>query len=250
MADYFSMPLRLSPAEALVLYTGVAALTQLPGMDEADALRRSLDKLGRALGTDVGGESATSVQIHLEAGPAAHLSALQDALERSRRVRMEYFSASRGVLTHREVDPWGLIAALGRWYLVGFDHLASDERMFRVDRIKTIEVLELPSEVPADFDPAAYRGAFRGGGQATLSLEISPGALRWFEDYYPVRASVALDDGWRRLELESGGIRWAATLVLRLGSEARSITPASVREEARRLARDIAVAHGATEVTR
>ncbi|MEA2447500.1 MAG: proteasome accessory factor, partial [Actinomycetota bacterium] len=42
MADYFAAPLRLSPAEALVLYAGTAALAALPGMEEAGALKSAL----------------------------------------------------------------------------------------------------------------------------------------------------------------------------------------------------------------
>ena len=118
-ADYFGAPLRLTPAEALALYAGGQAVLELPGMEEAGALRRALRKLGSALGA---GRPESSVEVHLAGGPARHMEVLGRALTDSRRVRMEYFSASRGVLTERTIDPWGLVATLGRWYLVAFDH--------------------------------------------------------------------------------------------------------------------------------
>jgi proteasome accessory factor C len=239
MADYFSAPLRLTPAEALTLYAGGAALAQLPDMTQADALNRALRKLGRALGTE-SGNGASAVTVALEGGPHAHMRVLNEALSQKRRVELEYFSASRAVLTTRAVDPWALIAALGRWYLVGWDHLAADERMFRVDRIKRATVLDEPAPVPDDFDPQRYRGAFRESDDAAVVFEISPAAARWFEDYYPVRAATTLDDGWRRVELASSSDRWAATLALRLGRHVRSIEPDSVVEEAHSLAREIA----------
>ena len=58
MADYFKEPLRITPAEALVLYAGGAALATLPGMEEADALKRALAKLGRVIGADGSGGPA------------------------------------------------------------------------------------------------------------------------------------------------------------------------------------------------
>jgi proteasome accessory factor C len=243
MADYFSAPLRLTSAEALALYAGAATLLELPGMEEADALRRALTKLGRALGVGVDGaqSEAKGVDVKLEGGPDEHLEAIRNALTTGKRVDMEYFSAHRGELTERTVDPWGLVGALGRWYLVGWDHSAEDERMFRLDRIKKVTVTADDAEVPADFDPDRYRSAFldKGEGQ-TLSFEISPGAAAWFEDYYPVRASDELKDGWKRIEMTSSGQRWAAVLLLQLGADVRNIKPDTAVNAARTLAKEIA----------
>jgi len=243
MADYFASPLRLTPAEALVLYAGGTALSSLPGMENADALRRALVKVRRALGRGEEGNGA-AVQIQLEGAAGGHLESLQDALRDTVQVEIEYFSASRGELTVRTVEPWGLIAALGRWYLVGLDHLSGEERMFRVDRIKSVSVLDGPAPVPADFDPGRYRGAFSGGdGDLNLTLEISPSAARWFEDYYPVAGGETLADGWRRIEMVASGERWAATLLLRLGRDVRAVTPESVMDASRALAERIAALH-------
>ncbi|MBA2724436.1 MAG: WYL domain-containing protein [Actinobacteria bacterium] len=243
MADYFSAPLRLNPAEALSLYAGAAALAELPEMAEADALRRSLGKLGAALGINPD-EGITGIDVRLEVGPQEHVAALQTALADSKRVHLQYLSASKGELSNRDVDPWGLVAAMGRWYLVGQDHLSGEERMFRIDRIKKVSVLGEAAEVPADFDPDRYRGAFVGDeGSPSMSLEISPEVSRWFTDYYPVRSSTVLSDGWQAVELEASGPRWAATLILQLGAGARKVSPPELAETARTLAEAITADH-------
>jgi proteasome accessory factor C len=243
MADYFAAPLRLTPVEALALYAGGQALAVLPEMDEADALRRALDKLGRALG--LGAPSGSrGVELRLQPGPAEHLRHLRTALEQRRRVELEYLSASRGELTRRAVDPWGLIVAWGRSYLVGWDHLSGDERMFRTDRIKAVTLTDDHSPVPEDFDPEPYRRAFvERAGERVVSFEISPGVKRWFADYYPLKSSTELDDSWSRVELVADSDHWAAVLVLRLGSEVRAVRPASVVATAKALARDLAALH-------
>ena len=242
MADYFSKTLRITPAEALALYAGGAAVSSLPGMEKAEALQRALAKLGSALNAK-SGESA-GISVTLEPGSPAHLEGLQEALASKTAVEIEYLSASRGELTTRVVEPWGLIAAHGHWYLVGLDHLSGEERMFRTDRIKSVTVTPNPVEVPPDFDPDAYRGAFSGHGSATLTIEIPSKVARWFEDYYPVTAAVTLADGWRRITLVAGGERWAATLVARLGGEVRNIEPPEMLEAARELAASIAARYG------
>ena len=245
MADYFGAPLRLTPAEALALYAGGSALVALPGMEEADSLNRGLTKLRRALGAhDEDGEGA-GIAVELDTAPSGHLEVLQRALGSQKRVQLDYKSASRGELTSRSVDPWGLIASGGRWYLVGLDHMSDEERMFRADRIKDVRVLEEEAEIPADFDPERYRGAFLDRPDERLvTFEISPAASKWFEDYYPVREARDLPDGWRAITLASNSDRWPALLALRLGSDVRNVSPEEVKSTADKLARGLAARHG------
>lgn len=229
MADYFAAPLRLTPVEALSLYSGAAAMAAMPGMEEADALKRALAKLGRALGAGDG----AAVEVRFEPGPDRHIATLRDALEHAKRVRLEYFSASAGELTAREVDPWALYAALGRWYLVGFDHTKNDERMFRTDRIKSIELLDEEAPVPDDLDLSEYRGAFKPrADQPTATFELSPRAARWFEEYYPVAEAVETKDGWRKVSLAYSSSSWLARLLLSLGRDVRAVEPPEASEAA------------------
>lgn len=242
MADYFASPLRLTPGEALTLYAGAQTLAGLPELDEADALKGALEKLGRALG--MVDSDNRGVDVLVEQGDNEHLSRMRTALASRRMLELEYLSAGKGELTTRRLDPWGLVAARGHWYLIAFDRDAEDERMFRLDRIKATVILDEEADVPDDFDPNRYQGAFRGGGdQQTMTMEISPQVARWFEDYYPVQAAEDLDDGWRRVELIVGGERWAASLLLRLGTSVRAVTPASMTDAAGRLAAEMAAVY-------
>jgi proteasome accessory factor C len=244
MADYFSAPLRLTPAEALLLYAGGATVAALPELEEADALRRALRKLGRALGVDAEHEGSSGLTVSLESSGDEHLADLRRSLEERKRVRLEYYSASRGELSEREIEPWGILAALGRWYLIALDLSSGEERMFRLDRIKELAVLEEAASIPDEFDPEIYRGAFRDvPSEPVMNLEISPEAARWFEDYYPVTQSDALDDGWRAVAMRYGNPRWAATLILQLGSDVRRVEPKEVLDGAEELAERIRKAH-------
>lgn len=76
------------------------------------------------------------------------LAALQDAVFRERRVRIDY--------THgpREVDPLGLVAKGHLWYLIAA--FEGEPRTYRVSRITNVEVLDAPAMRPADFDLASY----------------------------------------------------------------------------------------------
>ena len=54
------------------------------------------------------------------------------------------------------LDPYGLLAREGRWYVVGHDHVAGDLRTYRVDRIEGSVAVGTAGSyaVPAGFDPA------------------------------------------------------------------------------------------------
>ena len=243
MADYFSAPLRLTPAEALVLYAGGATVAALPELEEADALKGALRKLGRALGMEAD-QSGSGLTVSLESSGEEHLPELRRALEERKRVRLEYYSATRGELSERDIEPWSILAARGHWYLIALALSSGEERMFRLDRIKRLAVLKESAAIPDDFDPEIYRGAFREvPSEPVMNLEISPEAARWFEDYYPVIESHALKDDWRSVALHYGSPRWAATLVLQLGTDVRNVRPQEVLDVAQQLAARIREVH-------
>jgi predicted DNA-binding transcriptional regulator YafY len=75
-----------------------------------------------------------------------HLAALQEAVFSARRVRLRYRSAGATRASTRTLDPIGLVAKGGVWYLVAATR--DGERLFRVDRVVDLDVLDDP--VPAD----------------------------------------------------------------------------------------------------
>ena len=242
MADYFGQPFRLTPAEALALYAGASALAELPEMEEADALRSALGKLARAIGMDE--EKGPGIEVRIKAAPHEHLETVQDALKAGRKIAMTYFSAARGVMTERTIEPWSLLAVEGHWYLVAGDDLSGDERFFRVDRIKEATILDERAEVPEDLDLARYTTAFVGDPtNPSVNFEISPDVARWFEDAYLARSSRELEDGWWAIEMEASGRQWITALLVQLGSGVRNIEPSEYRDAAVELAKEIAEAH-------
>jgi proteasome accessory factor C len=228
MADYFRRPLRLTPAEGLLLYAGAQALAASGVAD--GALARAIDRLREALGPHV----LEGVSVGLE--EAAGLETIREALSRGRRVRIVYRARSTEETTERTVDPWALFVASGRWYLTGWCHRVADERVFRVDRMRSVELLDEDSRVPADVDPSAHRSLeVEGDDVRTVVLEVAPPAA-WVGEHYPILSKEPLDDGWLRVRLNVGGTAWLERLLLSLGSDARVVEPADVAARVRDMA--------------
>ncbi len=57
-------------------------------------------------------------------------------------IQLKYLRSYDGSLTDREIEPYGLICRLNNWYLVGFCRLQQQRRIFLLDNIRELKVLE------------------------------------------------------------------------------------------------------------
>jgi hypothetical protein len=65
-------------------------------------------------------------------------SLIEEALAEGQALQISYYTAGRDELTHRVVEPYRVEWRGPVPYLVGFCHRAQDERVFRLDRIRSI----------------------------------------------------------------------------------------------------------------
>ena len=87
------------------------------------------------------------------AQPREHLATLRVAIWEDRRVRLHYRDQQRKP-TVRVVEPLGLVAKAGVWYLVAVS--AGEMRTFRAERILEAQELDERFERPAGFDLVAF----------------------------------------------------------------------------------------------
>lgn len=226
--DPIARPLRLGVDEALALLVGLRALADVPGLHDREALDRTMAKLEAAAG-DAGAASASvAVAVDGRVGPLAEV---RQALAAGRRVHLSYFVPTRDETTERDVDPMRLLMVDGRWYLEGWCHRAEEVRLFRLDRIDALSVLDAPADPPPQATGRDLgEGLFQPSPHdAVVTLELSP-AGRWVTDYYPTEAVDELPDGRLLVRLRAGDDRWLRSLVLRLGGEARVLDPPGLAE--------------------
>jgi proteasome accessory factor C len=243
-ADAIARPLRLGRDEALTLMVGLRALATVPGLGERDAIRRAMAKLEAATGASA--EAASRVQVSIDEGVEAGLLAdAQRAVAEHRRVHLRYLVPSRDESTERDVDPMRVVNLDARWYLEGWCHRAQDTRLFRMDRIESLEVLDVDGTPPAD---ARLRdldaGTFQPHDDDTLvTLVLRPGAT-WVSDYYPVESVDTLGDGSQLVTLRTADTLWLRRLLWRLGGLGTVVAPAAVAQEVRRGAAEALAAYG------
>ncbi|MEV4892754.1 helix-turn-helix transcriptional regulator [Nonomuraea sp. NPDC050547] len=238
-ADTIARPLRLGIDEASALLVALRMLGAMPEFAEVpgDALPRVVAKLERAAGEGAAAVSS-QVAVDVDAAPDA-LPRVRDALNRKRRLSLRYYVPGRDEVTPREVDPTRVMVVDGRTYMEGWCYRAEAMRLFRLDRVVGVDVLDVPADPPADAEPIdVTQGVFRPSPTDELvELEVSA-AGRWVAEYYPVEGVTELGEGRLRIALRARDEDWVLKLALRLGDTGRVAAPEAmaerVREEAER----------------
>jgi proteasome accessory factor C len=230
-AEAMDRPLRLGVDEACALLIALRMLAELPVIGDGSALSRTIAKLELAAGSAAGPSAQVSVQVE-EVSSESVAAQVADALNRQRRLHLSYYVPGRDEATERDVDPMRMLLVEGRSYLEGWCRRANAVRVFRLDRVLSIEVLDVAAEVPDTAEPVDVdSGLFRPSPQDVhVVLELSP-AGRWVAEYYPCEQVEDMADGWLRIQLRTPDTQWVRRLALRLGEDGRLVTPAALHDQ-------------------
>ncbi len=127
-----------------------------------------------------------------------------------------------------------LLVVDGRTYLEGWCLRAEAVRLFRLDRVLALTVLDQAAAVPGDaqqrdVDQGLYRPS---PDDVEVVLELSPPG-RWVAEYYPCQSVTELGGGRLRVSLLTPDTRWVRRLALRLGEDGRVISPPGLTSQIR-----------------
>jgi proteasome accessory factor B len=160
--ETFADTVALTPLEAVELRMACAAMLADDSFPFTDDLRPAIAKLVAAARTPAGSADAVVASASADESPetqGAAVATLAGAIAARKRVSFGYVGA-QGRDSQREVEPWGVFARDGRWYLVAFDPAIAGTRIFAVSRVSDLSVAPRPRtpdfELPAGFDVAAY----------------------------------------------------------------------------------------------
>ena len=156
----------------------------------AGAAQSALVKL-RAAGVEVDQSRGIPLQPRLDAGEPAFEPCYAAARDR-RELVFDYRRPDEDTPARRHVQPWGVVAWHGRWYLVGHDRDRQAPRVFRLSRV---------TGAPRPVGPA---GAFEPPADLDLAAVVA-GQERREEQLVVVRVRAGTANGLRRTGTPLGG---------------------------------------------
>jgi proteasome accessory factor B len=225
-ADYELPEIRLTGEEAAAV--GLA-LRLWESAQLAGAAHSALVKL-KAAGIDVDTSRSVPLQPRLDAGEPAFEPCYAAARDR-RRLEFDYRRPDEDAPTHRHVQPWGVVAWHGRWYLVGLDLDRQAPRQYRLSRVVGTPRATGPAgafEPPADLDLAEVVARQVGGEEHLVVVRARPGTAIGLR-----RHAVPLgpaDDGDDLLELRTTEPWALADQLAAYGGDVLVEAPTAVRE--------------------
>jgi proteasome accessory factor C len=224
-----SRPLRLTGSEATALLVALRTLLDAPGVADADAIRRAVAKVEAAAGQAQPAGVAVGLGVREGATTAKAREVVQAALRASRALHMTYYTASKDAISERTVDPMRMLIVEGRGYLEAWCRRAEGVRLFRMDRIDDVTMLDEPAAPPPYAEQTdTTAGLFHSRPeQPVAQLVLAPDA-RWVSEYYPVESAAELDGGGLRVWMRYADSSWMVRLLLGLGGDAVVESPAEL----------------------
>jgi proteasome accessory factor C len=234
-------PLRLTTAEATALLVALRTLGEVPGVADTAAVRRATLKIERAVGD--GGMAQVAIDPTREEEAAT--VAVREALSAGLALRIRYYTAGRDAVSQRTIDPMRLLIVEGRGYLEAWCRRAEGVRLFRLDRVEDVEVLDEPAAPPPDAEPTDLsEGLFQPSAEHRSAVLLLEREALWVAEYYPVDEVDELDDGRARVLLRYADPAWLVRLVLGLGGAARVLEPPELADAVGRRAHEALAAAG------
>ncbi|MEU9479256.1 YafY family protein [Streptomyces sp. NPDC048191] len=245
-------PLILDDEEALAVAVGLreAALSDALGGDQAalSALLKLRQVLPRHIADRLGELDDAFVRLPGTDGPKMRpglLLELAVACRGGERARLSY-TDGEGRTTVRDVDPYRLVHAARRWYVVARDVARDQWRTFRADRIDRFQPTGQPADLTDPPDPAHLVSRNIANGPYPLSATIRlPFPLKEALRLIPPTVGTHRPDGPDATLVDIGGPDpdGLARYLLGLATPLRVLEPESVRQALARRAREVADAN-------
>lgn len=238
--DSYALPdIALTPEESAAV---AVATTLWESTERITASQNALLKL-RAAGVDI--DPVAEVAITTGAGTGLRgsedvLGVLFSAIETGQAVQFGHRPTPVEPYALRTVEPWGVLTAQGRWYLVGHDRDRGATRIFRLSRIgpdaRAIgphgavtrpEDVDLRAVVDRSISEAAGRG--QGGELARIWVADGRGIAVRRAGRVIERRAIAGREG-DVIEIEAGAGDWLVRELAGHGRDALVLEPAALRD--------------------
>ena len=216
----------LTTRQASALAAGIQQLASIPDFASSEELSDLLSILSSGSSTQF--SPAIEVKTHAS---NTNADLIRRAVISKHRISCEYLN-QRGELTNRAIDPLRLSFDGEHFYLAGWCHLAKAMRVFRLDRMRKIEVLEMEISREATEEISSFSDQPYVAGESDIEVvvEVEPEAYRLIAEVQAIAEPQSHDSAKVRATIRVGHLRNLGRLISRYGGAARVISPPEARE--------------------
>ena len=233
----YTLPaISLKPAEFSLLRRAAARVVALRDTSLATSAASALRKLSFDLPGVASPEDETALARPVNPGFEQIFKTLREGVERRTAIRCRYYAIGKDEERTRVIEPYGLMLSWGYWYCVARARDRGAMRVFRLDRMRSAELLKDESArflVPPDFSVRNFLGRapweLSEEPPVTARVRIRFPHSRWTIAEGLGRVVEAVDsEGGALLEFDvrvpDAFVRW----LLPFGEQARLVEPADL----------------------
>jgi predicted DNA-binding transcriptional regulator YafY len=231
-------PITLSAYELMSLQLARADLSYLDGTPFVEDLDHTLEKLRAALPDKILNHFDRLLQVFAPllkplrnyGGQASLLRDLRKALLLQLTIEFEYVKPGGTEPARYRVDPYALILHQHGLYVTAYSHTSKGERLFLVDRMKTITLSDERFDLPVNYSAAdRFAKLFGLMDEAPQEIRLRVGAdvAHFFREsrWHASQQMMPEKDGSLLVTLKAGGLEEIARWVLSWGKEVKVLEP-------------------------
>ena len=236
-AATLSKPRKVSMEEGLALLLGLELLQQRLPLDRAD-LRKEIETLKKRLSSRVGAPETVIVSSRED---VEVVQPLLEAIKDSSRVEISYHSLYSDQISTRMITPLIAYEEKSQKYLRAFCFLTMDYRVFRIDRILTLRILDKLN--PEDEENLEDINLSAGSGNDGFSYSIKVlNTSREVAERFAIESHLKqMKTPHTTVELSSFSKEWILRAVLATASDVELIEPLDIRKEIAKRAQSLLV---------
>lgn len=243
-STYFLPPTNFTAEEALALIVLCHELGQAAQLPLFSAARSAAVKLESSLPARLREQVRQVGQsLQVQIAPTAPLDQqkpfydqLIEAAAVRRSVRIYYHSLSDGEQICTRLHPYRLLFSRHSWYVIGRSTLHRSVRTFHVGRIRRLEVLEDPYEIPSGFSLERYLGNAwhlipEPGPDAEVVIRFASKVAQNVAEvgWHKTQRLAFQADGSLEYRVTVSGLNEIAWWILGYGDQAEVLAPAALR---------------------
>jgi proteasome accessory factor C len=218
---------RLSTRQAAAIASGLSYLMNLVDTEDQEQIKQLQGILGRG--------ALSTKELPFMVQPTrgdSDLALVRQAVAESRALKCSYIN-SAGEVTKREIEPQLLESREANWFLKGFCRSNQESRVFRLDRMREIELLDEfeERELPDTETDQIY--SVRKSDIEVL-FEVDPEAFALIADYKPefeISGNKSV-----QVKIPIGQLETLGRIVARYSGKVRVLAPAAARVAVREFA--------------
>ena len=235
--EQFRRPLRLTLPEALSLSAVLQHHLGAGSAPHEQSIRSLLEKLKEMLSS--GDQASLKSLVHRVAvhegrgrvGP--RIEEIEGAIAGGRALEVEYYSPRARALGLRKLRPYSILYQWGDWYLAAYDVRKRRVQSFRVDRMKSVRLLDETFAVPDGFRPDDYRphDVYEPlKRRVKAEVRFSPSIARWIREETPERNLKEEKEGAVVVTIYGETADFILSWVLQYGDAAEILKPEDLRK--------------------